>query len=730
LEPDPALAAPLSVPATCPGGTGPRFNRSVLLVCVLLSLATWLSFRQVLDNDFVNYDDPDHIADNPSVRAGLTPAGIRWAFSTTHSFNPCWQPMTWLSLMLDSSLQGIEPRGYHRTDLLLHVANTLLLFLFFWRVTGRVGRSGLVAALFALHPLHVESVAWAAERKDVLSTFFGMLTLWAYIVYVTRPGVVRYLLLLVPFALGLMAKPMLVTLPCVLLLLDYWPLGRWRPAGSRASDTPAGVSTPVPLWWLFVEKLPLFALAAGASLMTLFAQQGVVNAVEQQPFLHRLANALLAYVIYLRQTFWPADLAVFYPYQPGEASLWLAVSAALLLGTLSVACLGAARRWPYLAVGWLWFLGMLVPVIGLVQVGTHAHADRYTYLPLVGLFLLLSWGGADLLARCRCPKEIAATIAVLLLGACTLCTWRQVGFWHDSATLWRHALAVTANNYLAHDNLGAFLWKRGERDEAFAQYTEAVHINPNFADAHYNLSVALAARGQVDQAIEEVREAVRLKPRHAPAHHNLGAALLGRGVALDEAAEHFAAAVAIDPAYASAYHNLGIVRWQQGLLEEATAFFRRASELRPDVPRYHCSLAFALAELGRQEEALAHYQRALRQDPGWPEAFSRAAWMLATHPDAKARNGASALLLARQVCGAPGCRRPQTLDVLAVALAENGRFEEAAQTVQEAIGLARAEGQLDFVAELEQRLRLYEARQPFRQERDAGMGRPNSGAVP
>jgi tetratricopeptide (TPR) repeat protein len=346
------------------------------------------------------------------------------------------------------------------------------------------------------------------------------------------------------------------------------------------------------------------------------------------------------------------------------------------------------------------------------------------------VFLLLVWGWADLLARFRCPQALSTTLAGLLLGVCLLGTRLQVGFWHDSATLWRHALEVTTDNYLAHDNLGAFLWKQGERAEAFAHYAEAVRINPHFADARYNLSVALAAQGQADQALEQVREAVRLNPQHAPAQHNLGAALLGRGDALDEAAAHFAAAVAIDPGYASAHHNLGFVRWQQGRIDEATACFRRAVELRRDVPRYQCSLAFVLAEQGRQEEAASHYQRALRLDPSWPRTFSRIAWMQATHPDPKRRNGASALFMARQVCQAPGGRRPEALDVLAAALAENGRFEEAARTAEEAVALARAGGLSELVSSLEQRLRLYQAGQPFRQEPDAAVGGSPQGAAP
>jgi tetratricopeptide (TPR) repeat protein len=691
LEPAPVTAT------SAPADGRPRFGWPVLLACALLALATWLTFRHALDNDFVNYDDPDYAYENPHVRAGLTAENARWAFHT-HPSIPCWDPLTWLSLMLDSSLQGTGPRGYHRTNLLLHVANTLLLFLFLWRTTGRLGRSAVVAAFFALHPLHVEPVAWVSERKGVLSAFFGLLTLCAYAGYASRPNTLRYLLVLVLFTLSLLSKAILVTLPCLLLLLDYWPLGRWRRGAVGR---------------LLLEKVPLLALAAAVTIVTFVAQRGAVSSLEHLPFLPRLANALIAYVTYLRQTFWPAGLAAYYPHPQRQVLPGPTAGAALLLLTLSVAFLAGARRRPYLAVGWFWFLGTLVPVIGLVQIGTHAHADRYTYVPLVGLFLLLVWGGADLLGRLRCPQALSGTLAGLLLWACALCTWLQVCVWRDSVTLWQHALAVTAGNYLAHDNLGVALWAQGKHGEAMAHYAEAIRVGPHFANAHYNLGVALEEHGRLAAAVEHYRAALRLYPRHARANHNLGVALWSRG-ALDEAAEHYAAALAIDSDYASAWHNLGVARWQQGRPDEATACFRRAAGLRPGVARYQSSLAFALSEQGHAEEARPHYEQSLRLDPRWPATVAREAMLLAAHPDEKARSGPIALLLARQACRAPGGRTPEALDALAAALAECGRFEEAARTAGEGAALARAEGSSELAVDLEQRGRLYESRQPFR----------------
>jgi Flp pilus assembly protein TadD len=683
-----------------------------VLVCLALSAATLVVFWPISANEFVSYDDSEYISENPYVQGGLTAAGVAWAFTAAHAAN--WHPLTWLSLMLDRELQGPGPGCFHRTNLLLHVANTVLLLLLLWRLTGRLGRSAVVAAFFALHPLHVESVAWAAERKDVLSTLFGMLTLWSYVWYVEKPGPWRYLLVLVAFALGLLAKPMLVTLPCVLLLLDYWPLGRGRGAPAAATP-PAPAAGTQPSWWrLVVEKLPLFALSAAACAVTLLAQRTALGRLEELSFLPRLLNALTSYVAYLGMTLWPSGLAVFYPYSAAALSPAKAAGAALLLALVTAGCLWQARQRPYLLVGWLWYLGTLVPVIGLIQVGSQAMADRYTYVPLIGVFVALVWGVGDLLERWRCPVPLTAAFAGLLLGACMLCTWLQVTHWQNNITLWQHALDVTGDNWMAQESLGVTLAKQGDVAAARGHLVEAVRLSPRLPSAHFNLATVLERLGDGAGAQRQYEETLSLDPQHAKAHHNLGVLLWSRGQ-LEEAAGHYVEAVRLDPTHAGAQHNLGVVRWAQGRREEAAACFRRAVELRPDVARHHSSLAYALHEQGREAGAQDHYREALRLDPNWPDAFARGAWQLATAADSAARDGALAVQLAQQACQATGGGRPEYLDALAAAWAEVGRFDDAARAADRAAAAARAGGKAALADQIERRLSLYRAHQPFRQ---------------
>jgi tetratricopeptide (TPR) repeat protein len=539
--------------------------RPEVMVSLVLVVLTWAAFWQVCGNDFVNYDDGEYLTQNPHVQAGLTPESVRWAFTTTHCAN--WHPLTWLSLQLDHQLYGLASWGYHLTNLLLHTANVLLLFVALRRMTGAVWRSAVVAALFAVHPLHVESVAWVSERKDVLSTFFGMLTLGAYIGYAQRPGPARYLLVVLAFALSLLAKPMLVTLPFVLLLLDYWPLGRFG-AGRRPA--------PGFLRSLVVEKLPLFALAAASCAVTVFAQQKAVLPLEKLPLEARIANALVAYVHYLRLTVWPRNLAVFYPHAAEPGLAWEAVAAGGLLVCLSAGFFWAARR-PYLIVGWLWYLGTLVPVLGLVQVGLQAAADRYTYVPLIGLFVLLVWGVSDLLAGLRWHRAALKSASAALLLACLVLTRWQVGYWKNSVTLWEHALEVTPENFTAHYNLGLAFALRGNLHEAFRHFSVARRLNPEHAEPLSNMGVILTRQGK-----------------------------------LSEASRHFAAAVKIKPEDALLRFNLGCALAQQGQLEGAVEQLRQAVNLRPDVIPFLTTLEAAYAKLGRYAEAETTARAALR----------------------------------------------------------------------------------------------------------------------
>jgi Flp pilus assembly protein TadD len=607
-----------------------RIPRAELFAGALLVLLTLLVYSPSFAYPFVNYDDPDYVFRNPHVQSGLSFDNLRWAFTTFECGN--WHPLTWLSLQRDAELFGGQNAGaFHRTNVLLHAANTLLLFWLLVRLTGGVGQSALVAGLFALHPLHVESVAWVSERKDVLSTFFWIVALAAYWFYLKRPSVLRYLLLGLALALGLLAKPMLVTLPCVLLLLDYWPLRRWPARGLR---------------FLVLEKAPLFVLVLASCIVTYFAQLSgrSVMPMEALPLTARLGNALVAYAGYLGKMLWPVHLAVYYPHAGANLSVAQVVMAGLLLTAITVLVLGPGRRWPYLAVGWLWYLGTLVPVIGLVQVGSQAMADRYTYVPSIGLFLILAWGAADLAAAWRLPRSYLTGAVVVVLAACAVLTWNQIGSWQSTRHLWERGALVTENNVLAHINLGVCYTDEGRILDAKRAFEQAVAINPRLAEPranlgniygdlglwgraaaeyrtaidldpqlpgpHYNLGNALAQLGQREEAMAEYRRAIDLKPDDAGPHINLGIQLdyLGR---LEEAESELRTGIALDPANAEVHSNLGILLVESGRTKEALAEFRRAIALDPSDSRFHTQLAGILQEEGQLDEARAEYLAAL-----------------------------------------------------------------------------------------------------------------------
>jgi tetratricopeptide (TPR) repeat protein len=453
------------------------------IFCLLLILFSVVVFEQVRTHQFV-FDDLGFISRNSIVTGGLTWNGFTWAFTTR--LMGIWHPLTWLSHMLDCQLFGVAPGGHHLTNLFFHIANSLLLFLLLKFCTRADWPSFIVAALFAVHPLHVESVAWVAARKDVLSTFFWLLTMWAYVWYVRNPQLTRYALILICFGLGLMAKPMLVTLPLVLLLWDYWPLRRWAPQGAEAAE--AGTILPMGrfhphrvsfkrLWW---EKIPLFMLVVLFSLVAIYAQKAgaMVVSLTDISLTARLSNALVSYVGYLGKTVFPLHLAVFYPHPGNAIPLWKTLGSALSLALFSFLIIRKAPSYPYLLVGWLWFLGTLVPVIGLLQVGTQAMADRYTYIPLIGLFIMLAWGVADLLTRWRCPKFLLPLVTGVMIAICVTCAWFQVGYWRDAVRLFEHALRVTGNNALAQGALGEALYFRGEVDRALGHFQEAIRLDP------------------------------------------------------------------------------------------------------------------------------------------------------------------------------------------------------------------------------------------------------------
>ncbi|MES0397510.1 MAG: tetratricopeptide repeat protein [Syntrophobacteria bacterium] len=560
--------------------------RSEACIWLILITAVLLVYWQVGDHEFINYDDNAYITDNAQVQKGLTSEGIIWAFTTSHTGN--WHPLTWISHMLDCELYGLNPKGHHLTNVLFHTANAILLFVVLRWMTGAIWRSGLVAALFALHPLHVESVAWAAERKDVLSTFFWMLTMVAYVHYVNRPGGKRYLLVLITFSLGLMAKPMLVTLPFVLLLLDYWPLNRFKPRAVTGSveDQPLGFRSSgddkSPILKAVMEKTPLFLMSLFSCVVTVMAQQeaGAISTLEIVPFKLRIANGLVSVVAYMGKMIWPQDLAVFYPHPVSDLQIWKPVVAGLFLLILSTVALWVAQRCRYVLVGWLWYLGTLVPVIGLVQVGEQAMADRYTYVPLIGLFIVVVWGFADLVKGWRSRRWVVSVSAAVMVLALMAGSWLQVTHWKNSVRLFKHALDATSNNYVAHYTLGNALALQGNLTGSVSHYNKALQIHPNFAEAHNNLGNALALQGNLTGAISHYNKALQINPDHAEAHRNLAVGLDRQG-RHQEAIQHYAEVLRISPHDAQSHNNLGVALAEQGRLKEAVAHFTEALRIDP-----------------------------------------------------------------------------------------------------------------------------------------------------
>jgi Flp pilus assembly protein TadD len=613
---------------------------------VVLALVTLVVYSPCFGHPFVFWGDADYVVNARHVHAGLTAENVRWAFTSLEAGN--WHPLTWLSLQLDTTLYGgLKPGGFHLTNVLLHTANTLLLFAVLRRMTGLVWHSAVVAALFALHPLQVESVAWVQERKGVLSTLFWMLTLAAYLAYVRRPGIGRYLLVMVALGLGLMAKPMLMTLPFVLLLLDYWPLQRWHWAAETAKSPVAPFpSRPVFRRTLLLEKVPLFVLVLAWCVLTFISEHHIdkLPSLQGYPLNVRVWNALLAYVSYLGKMLWPAYLAAFYPHPRAAVSVLHALGAGLLLVVLTGLVLGAGRRWPYLPVGWLWYLGTLVPVIGLVQIGNHGMADRYAYVPLIGLFLLLTWGAADLATALRLPRPVLLAITAAVLSTCVSRTWVQVGYWKSDRDLWEHALAVTTKNGMAHTFLGCYYHQLGRIQRARQEFEKAVSFDPEFPMFRHNLAISLRDLGREEEGVVECRKALAVEPANweylltlasllrnlgreeaalaelhnaarlnpgNPVPHNSLANLLVDLDRHDEALREYHKALALDPRYPSPHVGLGNLLASLGRRDEARTEYRLALALYPQAPIPHYNLAKAYQEEGRLEEALAEYHHAL-----------------------------------------------------------------------------------------------------------------------
>lgn len=561
-----------------------KYAHEIIAVSILV-LAVACVYAQVAAFDFISLDDGTYVKYNHSIREGLTLKGVSWAFTSMYASN--WHPVTWLSHMADVRLFGWQPGMHHLMNVFFHTAGTVLLFLFLRSCTGVCWKSFGVAALFALHPLHVESVAWISERKDVLSTFFWMLTLLGYAWYAKKPSLQRYLLVACSFALGLMAKPMLVTLPFVLLLLDYWPLKRLSQANVSLPLRKKGIwasgISGAGLRQLLIEKIPLFIMAGGSSIITFTAQEngGAVNSLETVPVFFRISNSLTSYTAYLLKMVWPVDLAVFYPL-PHSISPISAAGAFVLLLAITALVLWAHRKFSYLAVGWFWYLGTLVPVIGLIQVGGQSMADRYTYVPLIGIFIMITWGLGDLFARWRYGQMMLGGASLLVLVLLVSLTWIQVGTWKNSISLFTHAIRITQNNYLAHHNLGCAFYEKGRMQEAVDHYTEAIRIYPDYGLAHMNLALALEKQGKYKEALSHYYKASRLNPKSALSHYYIGKGIYTLGNNLKEAHREFTKALVLNPHYVEAWNNLGMCFTLQGKIEEGKSCYMEALRINPD----------------------------------------------------------------------------------------------------------------------------------------------------
>ncbi len=617
-------------------------------VGVLLVAITWAVFGQTLGHQFVNYDDPLYVTGNAHIRAGLTWHGVLWAFTHVHSQN--WHPLTSISHMLDCQLFGLQPRGHHFVNVLLHSAGVLLLFLLLEQMTGELWLSAFVAAIFAIHPLRVESVAWVAERKDVLSGIFFMLTLMSYVRYARRPSIGRYITMSILFACGLMSKPMLVTVPIILLFLDYWPLDRWsgarsttEPAGAerRRRESPRGLTSRAAsqsIKKLFAEKIPLVALSIGSCVATLLAQNFALGSTDYLPLKWRITNAIVTCFDYVRQTFWPIDLIPFYVHPENRLEISRLILSALILVATTAFTFARRRKNPYLVVGWLWYIVMLIPVIGLIQVGLQGRADRYTYLPQIGLCFAIVWLMRDLTKLWCQRKIILGVAATIVVGVLSILSWRQTTHWRDSEALWRHTLTITPESDVAHAGLAGILFVRGQVDAAILHYKRALALRDGNVAAHYGLATTLASERKVDEAI---------------------------------------------------------------------GHFEKALSIQPDNTEVSNSLGILFANKGEIRNAMAAWRQTLSFDPDNGDAANNLAWVLATSADADLRNGKEAVALAQRAARIAGGENPGVLRTLAAALAENNQFTEAIATAERGKDLAQANGDMTMVENLRSCVELF-----------------------
>ncbi len=699
-------------------------------ICAGLVLVVIIVFGPTVFHGFINFDDNQYVYENRLVKEGLTVEGVTWA-STSTFFNN-WHPLTWLSYMLDCQIYGDSAGGFHLTNVLLHALNAAVLFLLLKGMTGRLGPSLFTAAVFAIHPLRVESVAWISERKDLLSGLFFLLTLAAYVRYTRHSfSITRYLIVVGLFALALMAKPIVVTLPFVLLLLDYWPLRRITAEsvlpsedGRAAMLTISEIAVPSRL---IVEKLPFFGMSFFGCLVTLQAQKDVIEGNLHLSLLARLGNAAIAYVGYLQQMIWPADLALLYPHPGEDLSTWRMLASVVVLAGVTIAVVRCRRRFPYLAVGWAWYLGMLVPVIGLVQVGRQSMADRYTYLPHIGIYLAVAWLAVDI-SVARLGARRVAGVAVAIVAVLAVAASRQTSYWRDSETLWRRTLTCTTKNAVAECHFGLALMEQNKLDAAIEHFRSAIEIDTDFLPARLNLGEALRRLGRTDEAIACFRQVLRTQPGSAMAHYNLGEAFRQRGN-LDEAVVHLRRSLEIEPQRVDVLTNLGITFAQKGDVSKAIELLKQAMRLDPRCAETCNSVGAVLASQGKWEEAIEFYRQALQIKPEYAEAHNNLGFALATRGNwsqateeyrralaamphyAKARFNLAESLIRQQryveaiaewqQMNAAFPDNPELLHRLAKAYAAGAMYPSAVEAGRQALEFARRQQNLSLVKAIE-----------------------------
>jgi len=703
--------------------------RSQLFIISLgLLLLTIALYWRVGTFSFVNYDDTDYVTENPWVHEGLRWEIVRWAFTTNFANN--WHPLTWISHMADYQFFGRNAGAHHLVNLAFHLSNTVLLFLVLHRATKALWKCAFVAALFALHPLHIQSVAWVAERKDVLSTFFWLLTMGAYFLYAEKMRLRWYFLALFFMACGVLSKPMVVTLPCVLLLLDFWPLRR--------------------LWSrrLLLEKIPFLALSILSSVTTYIAQrQHAVMGLDEMTLSSRLQNTVVAYMAYIYKMFWPVQLAIFYPH-PTNWPVWMIAGSLVVLAGISWLMLRTFRRYPYMLTGWLWYLGTLVPVIGLMQVGSQAYADRYAYVPLIGLFIMLAWGVPDLFEKAKLSPELPPALGAFSVALCVFASGLQLSYWKNSYSLFERTLAITEDNYIVEVNLGATFADDNHPDEAIAHYRRALKMRPaeenSMADLNYAL--ALVKKGDLEGAVPRFELALKLDPHSLKARVNLAETLtkLGQpakalkhlhiasllapdlpnvhylyGTALmnagrnNEAEYQLRQCVQLDPSFVLAHDNLGVLLVNENRIGEALYELDAALHLEPWHFNTQYNFAATLAKTGRTREAIVHYREALRLRPDSLPALYNLASILATNPDASLRNGAEAVSLVEHAMHLTLKRDAISLNTAAAAYAEAGHFDKAVEMATQALRVAQQDGEDDLAKTIRTRLELYTQNKPF-----------------